>query len=160
MDTSYVLFAVLLFLAVVLSLEGIYLLWASKNSAEAKRIAARLRQLRGHAEAAGAVSIERARKRTHWSWLDDHVIEWLPQGDRLMRYLETSGTGTTAGELLVSCAAFAILGFLVPLMMGHTLLFSIAGALAAGVLPWVRISGAATSASASSRSRSPRRSIS
>ena len=47
MDSTYVLFIVLLFVAVVLALEGAYQVWASKNSTEAKRVAARLRTLEG-----------------------------------------------------------------------------------------------------------------
>ena len=43
MDSSYILFAVLMFVAVVLAFEGGYQLWASKRSGEAKRLAARLR---------------------------------------------------------------------------------------------------------------------
>ena len=36
-----------LFVAVVLALEGVYTVWASKSSAESKRLAARLRTLGG-----------------------------------------------------------------------------------------------------------------
>jgi tight adherence protein B len=61
-------------------------------------------------------------------------------GDRLLRYLETSGTGTTAGELVVTSAALGFAGFLVPLVLGRPLLFSILGALVVGVLPWLRLS--------------------
>ena len=96
MDTSYVMFAVFLFVAVVLALEGGYTVWASKHSAESKRIAARVRAL-GGVGAQATLSIERIKRRTHWSWLDDHLIALLPNGDKLMRYLDTSGTGTTAG---------------------------------------------------------------
>ena len=97
MDTSYVLFAVLLFVAVVLALEGGYTMWASKSSAEAKRLAARLRTVGGGASAEAPLSIERTKRRSHWSWLDDHLIELLPNGGKLMRYLETSGTGIAGG---------------------------------------------------------------
>ncbi len=50
MDQSLILFMVLLFVAVVLGLEGVYQSWAAKNSAEAKRLAPRLRGVEdGHA---------------------------------------------------------------------------------------------------------------
>jgi tight adherence protein B len=57
MDISYVLFAVLLFVAVVAGFEGLYQLWASKNSAEAKRVAARLRGIEGAPEQKAELSI-------------------------------------------------------------------------------------------------------
>ena len=61
MDLSFVLFAVVAFLAVVLSLEGIYNIWSSGSSPEAKRIAARLEALSGDL-VASAASIERAQQ--------------------------------------------------------------------------------------------------
>lgn len=139
MDTSYVLFAVMLFVAVVLALEGVYTIWSSKNSAESKRLATRLRNVGGPGTEA-ALSIERTKLRSHWSWLDDHLIGLLPRGDRLFRYLETSGTGTTAGELVVTSAGFGLVGAFVPLMLARPLLFSVFGALVLGALPWWRLS--------------------
>ena len=139
MDTSYVLFAVMLFVAVVLALEGTYTIWASKSSAESKRLAARLRQLATPGSVT-TLSIERTRPRGHWSWLDDHLIGLLPNGERLLRYLETSGTGTTAGELVVKSAGLGLIGFFVPLLLARPLLFSLFGALLLGALPWWRLS--------------------
>ena len=139
MDTSYVLFVVMLFVAVVLALEGGYTMWASKNSAESKRLATRLRNLGGPGTEA-RLSIERAQARGHWSWLDDHLIALLPRGDRLLRYLETSGTGTTAGEIVVTSAGFGLVGFFVPLLLARPLLFSVSGAILLGAVPWWRLS--------------------
>ena len=139
MDTSYVLFVVFLFVAVVLALEGGYTVWASKSSAESKRLAARLRNL-GSAGTQAPLSIERIRRRNHWSWLDDHLITLLPKGDRLMRYLETSGTGTTAGEIVVTSAALGLVGFFVPMMLARPLVYSVLGALVLAVIPWWRLS--------------------
>ena len=139
MDTSYVLFVVFLFVAVVLALEGGYTVWASKSSAESKRLAARLRNL-GSAGTQAPLSIERIRRRNHWSWLDDHLITLLPKGDRLMRYLETSGTGTTSGEIVVTSAALGLVGFFVPMMLARPLVYSVLGALVLAVIPWWRLS--------------------
>lgn len=138
MNTSYVLFAVALFVAVVLALEGGYSVWASKGSAEAKRLAARLRAI-GGADAASPLSIERSKRRNRWSWLDEHLIALLPGGDRLTRYLETSGTGTTAGQIVATSAGLGLLGFFVPLMLARPLVYSALGAMLVGVLPWWRV---------------------
>ena len=139
MDTIYVLFVVFLFVAVVLALEGGYTVWASKSSAESKRLAARLRNL-GSAGTQAPLSIERIRRRNHWSWLDEHLITLLPNGDRLMRYLETSGTGTTSGEIVVTSAALGLVGFFVPMMLARPLVYSVLGALVLAVIPWWRLS--------------------
>ena len=139
MDTSYVLFAVLLFVAVVLALEGSYMLWAARSSAEAKRIAARLRAVGGAGGAEARLSIERAPQRNRWSWLDDRMAATF--GDyRLERYLETSGTGVTPGQILATSGALGLAGFIVPLMLARPLVYSALGALVLGVLPWWRIS--------------------
>jgi tight adherence protein B len=138
MVTSYVLFAVLLFVAVVLALEGIYSMWASKSSAEAKRLAARLRSLGGSGVQA-TLSIERTKRRGHWSWLDNHLITLLPSGDKFMRYLDTSGTGTTAGEIVATSAGLGLVGFFVPLMLARPLMYSVLGAAVLASLPWWRI---------------------
>jgi tight adherence protein B len=138
MGMSYILFAVLLFVAVVLSLEGAYTLWASRHSAEAKRLAARLRSI-GEGQSATVLSIERSRRAGRWSWLDARLAS-LPSIGRLMRWLETSGTGTTVGEFAVSTLALGLVGFVLPMLLARPLLFSLSGALLLGALPWWRIS--------------------
>ena len=45
MNPTYALFAVFMFVAVALSLEGLLQIWASKHSAAAKRLAARLQSI-------------------------------------------------------------------------------------------------------------------
>lgn len=137
MDTGYLMSALLLFVAVVLALEGLYSLWASKNSVESRRIAARLRQLAGGTHAA-APSIERIRPRTRWSWIDDRIAA-LPQGERLQRWLDTSGTETSASTLIAASAGLGLAGFALPLLFGKPLPFALTGALAFGVLPWWRV---------------------
>ncbi|HXD06758.1 MAG TPA: type II secretion system F family protein [Burkholderiaceae bacterium] len=139
MDTSYILFAVLLFVAVVLALEGAYSMWASKSSAEAKRIAARLRTI-GDPVRDSPLTIARVKRRGHWSWLDDHLIALLPRGEHLMHYLETSGTGTTAGEVVMASTVLGLIGFFVPMMLAKPLVFSLVGFLLTAALPWWRLS--------------------
>ena len=138
MDSSYVLFAVLMFVAVVLALEGGYQLWASKRSGEAKRLAARLRAI----ESGGRetmLSIERAKPTGSWAWLDRHLIGWLPRGEQLARYLSTSGTTRTVAQLVASTVVLASIGFLVPLLLARPLIFSCLGAFLLAIVPWFRL---------------------
>lgn len=135
MDTSYVLFAVLAFVAVVLAIEGGYQVWASKRSAEARRVAERLRRLEGGAEEV-ALSIERRAALKRWNWLDDSVIVGLPKGPELLRYLETSGTGRGAAEMLLYSGVLGLVGAALPYMLAKPWTFSLllGGILAS--LPW------------------------
>jgi tight adherence protein B len=134
-DTTYLLFAVILFVAVVLALEGAYLFWASSRSAEAKRLAARLRTLESAPEQA-AVSIERQAVQRRWPWLDEQLLPLLPRGDELVRYVETSGTGRSAGELCVWSAALAAGGAAIPFLLVKPWTFSLLLGGVLAVLPW------------------------
>jgi tight adherence protein B len=134
MDSTYVLFIVLLFVAVVLALEGGYQVWASKNSAEAKRVAARLHAL-DDAGAQAPLSIERRTAVHRWSWLDD-VLAGLPKGTEVLRYLESSGTGRGATEMLLCSAVLGVAGAALPIVLAKPWTFSLLlGALLAA-LPW------------------------
>jgi len=135
MDTSYVLFIVLLFVAVVLALEGGYQVWASKNSAEAKRVAGRLRQLEGASDEI-PLSIERRTPPRRWNWLDDSVVAGLPKGPELLSYLETSGTGRGAGEMILYSVVLGAAGAALPYVFAKPWTFSL---LLGGILasaPW------------------------
>ena len=139
MDTSYVLFAVLLFVAVVTALEGAYQVWASKSSAEAKRVSARLRSLEG-AVTQTTLSIERQDAAKRFDWLDETMLLALPKGAQLVRYLETSGTGRSAGEMFLYSALLAGVGAAVPMFLAKPWTFSLflGGVLAS--LPWFWLS--------------------
>ncbi|MDH5538582.1 MAG: hypothetical protein OEY03_04190, partial [Rhizobacter sp.] len=135
MDTTYVLFIVLLFVAVVLALEGGYQIWASKSSAEAKRLAGRLRRMEGNSEFV-ELSIERRTLRRRWNWIDDAAVAGLPKGQTLLNYLETSGTGRGAAEMFLYSALLGGAGALLPFLFGKPWTFSLllGGVLAS--LPW------------------------
>ena len=139
MDTSYVLFAVLIFVAVVLSLEGGYQVWASKRSGEAKRLAARLRAI----ESGGRetmLTIDRANPAGSWVWLDRQMMAWFPRGAQLARHVSTSGTTQTAAQLVTTTIVLGSIGFLVPLLLARPLIFSCLGAMLLAIVPWFRLS--------------------
>jgi tight adherence protein B len=135
MDTSYVLFIVLMFVAVVLALEGAYTVWASKNSAEAKRVSARLRQLEGAGEET-PVTIERRAAERRWDWLGEGVIAGLPRGADLLAYIETSGTGRSVGEMLIYSAVLGGIGAVLPYVWGKPLVFSLLLGGLLALAPW------------------------
>ena len=139
MDTSYIVFAVMMFVAVVLSFEGGYQLWASKRSGEAKRLAARLRAI----ESGGRetiLSIERAKPAGVWARLDRHVAKWLPRGEQLARYVSTSGTSRSVAQLGTSTIVLGVIGFFVPLLLARPMIFSFLGAMLLAIVPWFRLS--------------------
>lgn len=137
MDTSFVLFGVVAFFAVVLTLEGIYNVWASKNSPEAKRVAARLAALSGDHQT--SANIVRAEEQTRLPRLN----AWLggfAGGRRLKRFIAASGVGTSPAELVVVSLVFGAFGLSLPGLFGKPLIFGVALGLGLAVLPWWRIS--------------------
>lgn len=138
MDASYIISIVLLFVAVVLVLEGAYLMWAAKHGAEAKKVAARLRFLQNDLPDE-AVSIQRKQPTRRWSWFDRHLLTKLPKGSDIIYYIETSGTGLGLFELLVYSGVLGLVGAMVPAFFGKPWSFSALGGLMA-TLPWFWLS--------------------
>ena len=136
MDLSFVLFAVLAFLAVVLLLEGGYNVWASGSSPEAKRVAARLKALAGEAEA--TTSIERAEQQVRMPRINA-LLGSLPIGQRMQRFTHASATGISPAELIAMSLALGAFGLFLPGLFGKPPIFGAALGLGLAVLPWWRV---------------------
>lgn len=138
MDMSFVLFSIVAFLAVVLSLEGLYNIWASHSSPEAKRIARRLDALVG--ETSTSVAIERARRPSRMPRINA-VIGQLRAGQRLQRFVTASAMQVSPAELLAVSAGLGAVGVFLPGLFGKPPIFSVALGLGLAILPWWRVAG-------------------
>ncbi|WP_454741454.1 type II secretion system F family protein [Cupriavidus necator] len=139
MSTIFYAFAILLFVAVVLCVEGLYLWWNNAHGPAAKRIEARLRAL----SAGGHVSAERLSILKKRMLSDTPLVQrWLmsvPRVGSLDRWLEQSGSSWSVAQLfgycgLVVLCAVALVPLLpvpVPVILG--------GAALAGVLPVLHV---------------------
>ncbi|WP_454734921.1 type II secretion system F family protein [Cupriavidus necator] len=139
MSTIFYAFAILLFVAVVLCVEGLYLWWNNAHGPAAKRIEARLRAL----SAGGHVSAERLSILKKRMLSDTPLMQrWLmsvPRIGSLDRWLEQSGSSWSVAQLfgycgLVVLCAVALVPLLpvpVPLILG--------GAALASVLPVLHV---------------------
>ena len=136
MDLSFVLFAVVAFLAVVLSLEGVYNLWATRSSPEAKRIATRLEALAG--EAITPASIERARQPSRMPRLNA-LLGATPFGARMLRFVTASAMAVSPAELIVMSVALGGFGLFLPGLIGKPPVFGAVLGLGLAVLPWWRV---------------------
>jgi len=137
LDITFALFALLGFFAVVLAMEGLYNLWASTRSDEARRIGSRLQALRG--EVRTEVSLERVQQRRRLPWLQDLVSSTAP-GERMSLFVRSSGMQISAAELLLLSLVLGAAGFAVPALIGRPPILGAALALALAVLPWWRVS--------------------
>ena len=136
MDLSFVLFSVAAFLAVVLSLEGLYNIWASRSSPEAKRIATRLDALTG--ETLAQASIERARQQSRLPRLNA-LLGGLRSGKKMQRFVTASAMAVSLAELLVMSAALCLFGLLLPGLFGKPPIFGAVLGLGLAMLPWWRV---------------------
>ncbi len=137
MDLSFVLFALVAFLAVVLSLEGIYNIWASGNSPEAKRIAARLEALSGDTPMTTA-SIERIQEQSRMPRLNA-LLARLGVGRRMKRFVGASAMAVSPAELIVMSLALGAFGLFLPGLFGKPPIFGAALGLGLAVIPWWRV---------------------
>jgi tight adherence protein B len=136
MDLSFVLFAVVAFLAVVLLCEGLYNLWSSHNSAEARRIASRLAALSGemHTQASIERSVEPSRL--------PRLNEWLGRataGQKLQRFVSASAMAVSPVELMLLSAMLGMGGMLLPVLLGKPPIFGAVLGLVLALLPWWRV---------------------
>ncbi len=136
MNLGFAIFLVLAFVAGVLLLEGVYLLWNEQRGPEAKRLEERLRNL-----SAGGSSDEAARLlksgRGNLSPLDRFILS-LPRFGGLDRFVEQSGIGISLSMFVavsLGVALFALMGLKVGTPV--PLWFAMAIAAFAGVVPYL-----------------------
>jgi tight adherence protein B len=138
MDLSFVLFALVGFLAVVLAIEGLYNMWASTRSAEARRLSERLHALAGelHSEA----GLEKARESERMPRLNQ-LLGRARAGARLTRFVRESSLSVSAVEVILVSAALGLFGLALPTLLGKPPIFGGVLGLGLAVLPWWRVAG-------------------
>ncbi|QEZ45829.1 type II secretion system F family protein [Cupriavidus oxalaticus] len=139
MSTIFYAFGILLFVAVVLCVEGIYLWWNNYHGPAARRIDARLRAI----SAGGQVNAERLsilKKRL----LSDspRLQRWLmsmPRISGLDRWLEQSGSTWSVGQLMGYCATVVLCTVALIPLLPLPLPLMLAIAAVAGILPVLHV---------------------
>lgn len=138
LERGQLLLAAFVFVAVLLLVEGLHLLWASRRSRQAQRLAARLAQLGAEAKRAKARVMKDRGERT-----DSLIAKWLLASGRmeqLQRWVEQAGLPTRAERVMLgSLAAAVIVAGLLLVIFNSTPLVTLAGSLAAGAIPWLAV---------------------
>ena len=111
MDYLYFVFATLIFVAVVLLIEGVYVAWNSSKGPEAQRLMRRVQAMSSTTADKAAVSITKKRVESA-SPILERLMATLPHAARLERLLAQSGKqwtvgGFAAGSLAAALAAWA-----------------------------------------------------
>ena len=136
MNLTFMLFAVAAFLAVVLCLEGLYNVWASRHSPEARRVAARLEAL--SQDPVTRASIERTEQAQRLPRLNALIAQTTP-GGALQRWVSASALKVSVAELVALSGLLALVGAVLPGMLGKPAVLAAALGLALAALPWWRV---------------------
>jgi tight adherence protein B len=106
------LLVVFIFVAVVLLVEGTFLLSRSWWNPETRRVKTQLRQLSAEAFGQGDVDLVRRRLMSEIPWLNRILLSvQLPIVDRIDRMVLQANLTYPVGVILLASAVFAILGF-------------------------------------------------
>ena len=128
MDALYLVFGVFLFIAVVLLVEGAYLMWNTSKGPEAKRIARRLRLMSAGASQVGEeASILKSRMLSETPSIERLLLR-APRVKQLDRLLEQSGLTWSVAELLGLMLLSAVAGAALALYFGMTLFLTLIAA--------------------------------
>ncbi|MEY4140149.1 MAG: hypothetical protein RLZZ371_2331 [Pseudomonadota bacterium] len=138
MSLIYTLFVVLGFLAVVLLLEGAFMLWSDTTSPEVKRIQRRLRVMTVGRHRKSDVTLLKQRLLSATPGVQKVLVR-LPQSQQLDRLLLQTGSTQTVAQLLSICLFVGIAGLVVGMLLKWSLLLTIVLAVVLAGLPLLRL---------------------
>lgn len=138
MDTYFALFLIAGFLAVVMLLEGFFLLWSDTGSPEVKRIRERLHQLGSGESRVNAGVLARDRKLSQLPVVHD-ALAALPPARALDRMLLQTGSEQLVAGLLGTCAVLALAGLALGTLLGWYWLPTLALGVFGGLAPVLRL---------------------
>lgn len=139
MDPIFYTFVILLFVAVVLTIEGGYLWWNSRHGPAARRIESRIRALSagGHVGKAH-LSILKDRMLRESGALEKLLMQ-LPRVQTLDLFIEQSGVNWSASKLIVVSAAIPLALLVIGSFLPVPMMFSAVAALSSGALPYLYV---------------------
>ena len=138
-QTSLIL-SVLVFIAVILLLEGLYLMWQTYKGPQAKKVQQRLKSLSAAGDGSAQSHVLRERMMSELPPFQ-RLLFSLPRAHQLDRVLMQAGLNWSVSNLVLGTLALGTLGYLAVTLLLHQLFLAgvLAGAsLAALPLAYVR----------------------
>lgn len=135
LGNSILVVAVLVFVAMMLLLESLYVIWRSHRGPEATKLQQRLQALSASRDRTPQVQLLKQRMLSELPLLERH-LQSLPRMRGLDRAIVQSGLDWTVSKLLLGCAAAGASAWLAMAMGAHqSMLVDAAVGLAAGAMP-------------------------
>ena len=107
----FLVMAVLVFIAVLLLLEGGYLLWKSYKGPDAQKIETRIRAISASLDKSQQTQLLKQRMLNELPLLERFFLG-ISRAHRLDRFIQQSGLGWSVSKLMLSCFALGALGLL------------------------------------------------
>lgn len=104
---AFLILSVLVFIAVLLLLEGAYLLWKSYKGPQAKKIQTRLRALSASRDNSAQTQLLKQRMLSEVPLIERFLLS-IAKAQRLDKFILQAGLDWTVSRLLLSCAALGI----------------------------------------------------
>ncbi|MDP9932214.1 type II secretion system F family protein [Variovorax paradoxus] len=108
---TFIILSVLVFVTVLMVLEGLYLLWNSYRGADAKKIEKRLQALSAGGDHGAQARLVRDRMLSDTPWMQGVLLR-LPRMHLLDRFILQAGLEWTVSHVLLACALSSVLVFL------------------------------------------------
>lgn len=118
LNNSFFIMPILVFLAIILLLEGLYLWWTAYKGAHAKKIASRLKTWVASPGQVQTVSILKQRSLSDVPLLE-RLLSSMPQALGIQKTIKQAGLKWTVSRLLLSCAAAGILAYMAMTSLAH-----------------------------------------
>lgn len=133
-SNEFLIIAVLVFVTVLLLLEGLYVIWQSKRGPRARRFNSRLQALAATRDTSAQTQLLKQRLLSELPAMERR-LQSLPRMQGLDRFLLQSGLGWTVSKLLLWSAALGAIGWMLTVSVAHEsqLTGAVAGAVAAAL---------------------------
>jgi tight adherence protein B len=117
-QNPFLILSMMVFVAVTLLLEGLYLIWKSYKGAAAKNIERRLNALSASRDSSGQTQLLKQRMLSDVPAIERLLLN-LPKLDRIQRFIHQAGLTWTVSKLILSCAALGAVGFMAATSFAH-----------------------------------------
>lgn len=134
MDFGFSLFVLVTFVAIVLLIEGGYLLWNDRRGPEVQRLERRLRSLSAGEHGTELGSLLKQRSLSDTPWIDRLLVS-VPRVSALDRLLAQTGSSVTVARFLLLTLLAGAGTFLVLLLLRTPFFFTVVMAAIAAIVP-------------------------
>lgn len=126
----------LVFVALLLLLEALHMVWKQYKSPEAKRLERRLRALSAADDSSPQTKLVKERLLSDMPRMQ-RVLQTMPRAHQLDRFIVQSGLGWTVSGLLLGSAMLFATGLLIAITLRQTMELGVISGLVLGSFPWL-----------------------